>query len=58
MPGTQASGTQASGRYGLPSDTGEFSRIVEEHLTEAPPSRPAGEYAMLVASFFLSLFAE
>ncbi len=37
-------------------ESGEFSRIVEEHLTEAPPSRPAGEYAMLVASFFLSLF--
>jgi len=37
-------------------ESGEFSRIVEEHLTEAPPSRPAGEYAMLVASFFLSVF--
>ena len=36
-------------------ESGEFSRIVETHLTEAPPFRSAGEYGILVASFLLSV---
>lgn len=36
-------------------ESGEFSRIVEKHLAEPPPSRSAGEYAMLIGSFLLAL---
>ncbi|MBX7186707.1 MAG: transporter substrate-binding domain-containing protein, partial [Vicinamibacteria bacterium] len=36
-------------------ESGEFSRIVERHLTEPPPLRSARAYGMLIASFFVAV---